>query len=770
MYEWRALIADYSQHGYWQLRKESSFMGIVTFFSRKNTRLGVLIGCLIAISAVTACTKKPGATLAQNSTVAITVAPQAVTIATNEAAFTLQPSGYLRAVLKNSSEGSTLDDSTATPKGASISVHGQEVNDLVLDLTHATVTDAHGKIGKLGKRVEVEASSPGTGLQETLAVEVYDDLPTMAFSSVSFKNTGNADLEIERTAEQQHVLNASLSDPKASPYQMWSFHGSSEAWGKDDVMPVSAKFSRANPMQQIMRNDENMTGGGLPIVAFWTRNLGEAVGHVELLPLQLALPVRTSPDGKVNVGLTMDNPARLAPGETFSMPMSFVSVFHGDFYEALKLYSAALQSEGWNLAKPNQADYEANWCGWGYEMEVTPKQMLDTIPKLKELGLKWTTLDAGWFNNRGDWQPRQKTFPADSVKKVVDAYHKAGMKMTIWWIPIVVEDGGGKDILNHRPYQLSEVVKEHPDWLILDKDGKPARTTANLGALCPALPEVQEYYKQVTTRFIKDWDFDGHKLDFSYTVPRCYNPKHHHKSPGDSTNAMGGIYKIIFETTRALKPESVTQACPCGTPPNFAWLPYIDQAVTADPVGSRQVRLRTKMYKALLGPKSAVYGDHVELTDVRHANSAEEIDIGKDFASTIGAGAVLGTKFTWPDNDPRFKLVELTQEKEKHWRKWIDIYNAKKLSDGTFKDLYVYGYDTPEAYAIEKNGTMYYAFYSANEKTEWKGDLELRGLAPGKYKVTDYAENKDLGTVDSSDPHLHNVTFKEHILIEVSKL
>ncbi len=723
---------------------------------------------LLTLLCFPGCKKKQSAPTAQVSNISVKVAADNVTISTPGATFTLSPAGYLRAALADG--GASLDDSGTPGKGSGIVVRGQEVSDLNLDLAAAKVSDSQGKIGKTGKRIEVTGNSSSTGLSETMVVEVYDEFPTIAFSTATFKNTGSADIALDRAVEQQHVLNASVSDPQAQTYEMWSFHGSSEAWGKDDVMPISAKFSRANPMQQIMHNDENQTGGGLPIVAFWGRNVGEAIGHVELLPLQLSFPVRTASDGKVNVALTMDNPAVLKPGDTFSMPMSFVSIYRGDFYQPLKLYSDVLQAEGWNIARPNASDYEKNWCGWGYEMNVTPKQMTDTIPKLKELGFKWATLDAGWFDNRGDWQPNPKTFPGDSVKKVLDAYHDAGMKMTIWWIPIVVEDGGGKDILNHRHYQLSKVVKDHPDWLILDKDGKPARTTADLAALCPALPEVQEYYRQVTTRFIKDWGFDGHKLDFSYTVPRCYNPKHHHASPSDSTNAMGEIYKIIYQTTRSLKPDSVTQACPCGTPPNFAWLPYIDQAVTADPVGSRQVRLRTKMYKALLGPKSAVYGDHVELTEVRHANSGEEVDVGKDFASTIGTGAVLGTKFTWPDNGPHFRLVELNTEKEKYWRKWIDIYDAKKLSDGDFKALYTYGYDMPEAYAIEKGGAMYYAFYAANEKTEWKGDLELRGLQPGKYKVFDYVNNKDLGTVDATDPHLRNVAFTDHLLIEVSKL
>jgi alpha-galactosidase len=171
------------------------------------------------------------------------------------------------------------------------------------------------------------------------------------------------------------------------------------------------------------------------------------------------------------------------------------------------------------------------------------------------------------------------------------------------------------------------VVKQHPDWLILDKNGKTRSHDAKSGNAVPALPEVQAYYKQLTERFIRDWDFDGHKLDNIYSVPACYNPKHHHKSPNDSVYAMGEIYKTIFETTRALKADSVTQSCPCGTPPSIAWLRYIDQAVTADPVGSVQVRQRVKMYKALLGPKSAVYGDHVELTRIANPNGNEK-DLG----------------------------------------------------------------------------------------------------------------------------------------------
>jgi alpha-galactosidase len=191
----------------------------------------------------------------------------------------------------------------------------------------------------------------------------------------------------------------------------------------------------------------------------------------------------------------------------------------------------------------------------------------------------------------------------------------------------------------------------------------------------------------------------------------------------------------------------------------------MDQAVTADPVGATQVRYRIKMYKALLGPEAAVYGDHVELSAMTRAGNSWR-EHGEDFASTIGTGGVVGTKFVWPDLGPKFKAVNLTPEKDARWKKWIGIYNQRMLSKGTFVDLYTYGYDFPEAYAIEKDGKMYYAFFVDKP---WKGEIELRGLKPGAYHVAEYAEGTDLGTIQAGDqaPKL-KADIKQHLLLEVT--
>jgi alpha-galactosidase len=708
------------------------------------------------------------------SAIEITPSAQGVVLRTPQAEFTLAPSGELLASLLKGNTTATIDAKSAEPSQL-VTIAKKEHPGVALDTAKASVSDATGKLG-LGKQVQVSGKILGTDLQEILTLESYDAFPKVAIVSLRLQNAGQADIPLDKVVLQRHSF-ASPDTAAGKPQPLWTFEGSSLKWGKDEIFPVPAKFSQENPFGAPVpvKDDLGNVGGGIPVVAFWSHNVGEAIGHIETLPLVVSVPVNTTPEGRVDAGVSVPANTLLKPGEVYTTPRTFVSVYAGDFYEPLEMWSDAVEKEGAEKPANNDENYAVAWCGWGYEFGVTPKQMLDTIPKLKELGIHWATLDDGWFNNYGDWQPRLPVFAGNAMEDMVKQFHQQGIKVQLWWLPLAVEDG--KNGYGGRKFVTSDVARQHPDWLVLDKDGKPALMARNLATLCPALPEVQAYYKQLTERFIRDWDFDGHKLDNIYTPPLCYNPKHHHKSPYDSVYAMGDVYKVIFETTRALKPDSVTQSCPCGTPPSLAWFRYMDQAVTADPVGSVQVRRRIKMYKALLGPRAAVYGDHVELTRITFPSGADEEDLGSDFASTLGTGGVLGTKFTWPDYGPKFKNVYLTTAKEEHWKEWIGLYNEKMLSKGKFLDLYVYGFDLPEAYAIEKDGHLYYAFYAPSYKapsktdkevaSHWSGEVELRGLDAKTYRVTDYVHHRDLGTVTGPTAKL-TVDFTDNLLLEAT--
>jgi alpha-galactosidase len=171
-----------------------------------------------------------------------------------------------------------------------------------------------------------------------------------------------------------------------------------------------------------------------------------------------------------------------------------------------------------------------------------------------------------------------------------------------------------------------------------------------------------------------------------------------------------------------------------------------------------------------MGPEAAVYGDHVELTGVTAGAQGPEVnDDGEDFASTIGVGGVPGTKFVLPGAGEHFRHVELTPRKEAVWKRWLRIYEEKRLSSGTLLNLYTYGFDVPEAYAILKNGTLHYAFFAPEGSGGWKGEIELRGLAPGRYRVVDYVSRGDVGTIDATNPRL-SVEFRDSLLLEADKL
>jgi alpha-galactosidase len=92
----------------------------------------------------------------------------------------------------------------------------------------------------------------------------------------------------------------------------------------------------------------------------------------------------------------------------------------------------------------------------------------------------------------------------------------------------------------------------------------------------------------------------------------------------------------------------------------------------------------------------------------------------------------------------------------------------------------VYGFDVPEAYAIEKNGDYYYAFYAPEknksakiqptpQRSTWSGTVELRGLPAKTFRVTDYVHHKELGTVTGPIGKL-DVSFKDNLLIEADPI
>ncbi len=534
---------------------------------------------------------------------------------------------------------------------------------------------------------------------------------------------------------------------------LWTLQGAAVGWGQDFAFPLEPGFRRENYLGHL----QNAEGGGVPLAYVWNREGGLALMHLETTPIEWYLPVERDKTG-VRLAFELRCPLTLAPASAWTSPLFALSRHErSDFFAPLERYRQEMNRRGFNPAAPVPASYEAAWCSWGYEFDVTADEVLAALPPAREMGIRWFTLDDRWFDAYGDWNPRRDTFPngAADLKRMNEAIHAAGGLSQLWWYPLCAEDGQG-EWSSHR-YTVSRLLQEHPDWVVMDEQGRVARNNRHLAMLCPALPEVQEYTLGLVRRFLEDWGFDGFKLDNIYTMPACHNPAHRHASPQDSIRAFGELYRRLFDLTRSLRPEAVMQICPCGTPLTFSLLPAADQTVTADPTSSAQMRQRIKFYKALTGRRAAVFADHVELSDG-----------GTDFASAIGAGGVPGTKFTWqvpPERRSRLQEnPELTPQKLETWRFWFDLYQKYRLAEGEYLPLYDIAFDFPEAHLIRKDGHHYYAFFAE----DFDGEVELRGLKRGRsYRLRDYEKEQDYGIVQGEVPRFP-VRFSRHLLLEAA--
>src|SRR6195256_1085957 len=291
----------------------------------------LVVGTLVLHTGCAQTAKKQAEPHSEPSKISVVVSPGGpIVLTTKSAEFQVMPSGYVLALLLAGGQKLSLDDPRpGNPEESDYLVQDGKDIHFTLDFGQTKITEAMGKLGR-GKHVEIPAQPmgpSGTSLRRTLHVETYDDFPNILLSSVAYTNTGNAEYHIDHIVEQRHRLNSHMAEEH--PYDMWSYQGSSYEWGKDDVVKLTSGFSQPNLMGGIVKGGY---GGGIPVVAFWTASVGEAIGHVETLPLSLSLPVKAERDGRVNTAVSIPANTTLKPGESYSTPRSFVSIYSGDFY------------------------------------------------------------------------------------------------------------------------------------------------------------------------------------------------------------------------------------------------------------------------------------------------------------------------------------------------------------------------------------------------------------------------------------------------------
>lgn len=623
----------------------------------------------------------------------------------------------------------------------------------------ATVETEFGR----GKQLTLksEASGPkNSTIEKTLEIALYEKYPDATIVSASYENVqSDGPIILNKVFSNVFQLDRRQVDEQEVSHDFWAFFGfgrfipGGHSRRRVNVLAIEADLDIQNDSEQV---------SGVPLSDIWAPQMGMAIASIEKRARILKMPVNVDERGYVNTSLLEEPEKTLHPGESYSALRTAIMVHSLDYYDPLRRYADLMADQGIASKPAPEFAYDPFWCNWGYRKDWTLEHGLDRLDIFESLGIKAITIDDGWFDSYGDWFVSRNHFPGgeEQLKKWISQLHSAGLNVVLWWVPGIAGP---------------VMAKKHPDWVIRDREGNMVSSRwSDAVELCPTLPEVKEYHRELSRKFISEFDVDGFKLDGIYVAPRCYNPDHQHESPDESYAAYEDLFKVIYETTMELKPNGdfVLGQCPCGAFASPYSLQWGNRPVVADPpLMTQSTRRRVKAYKALLGPTSCVDNDfHERYNDY--------------FPVEVGAGGLVTTKFT-----------KLSDYEFRNFEKWYGLYNMYRLSSGEYLNLYDIAYDVPETYVIKKEGTYYYTFLKpaingpegvpwyedeidrreemlkafAKELEQlptWEGAVELRGLEERKYTVYDLETDRKLGEVQGPAGEL-TIAFKDHLMIRV---
>ena len=201
----------------------------------------------------------------------------------------------------------------------------------------------------------------------------------------------------------------------------------------------------------------------------------------------------------------------LEPGEEVETVPLYVNVADAPA-PALEEY-AGLAAKNQPIAKKMTTHVAVGWATWDYFLaDITEDDILENVRWLakhrEQLPVEYIQLDAGFQRCEGEWLEPNEKFP-HGLRWLAAEIKKLGFKPGLWLCPFLVAES-------------SRLYKEHPDWVIRDRDGKPITVSGyavrHVFVLDCSIPAAREWVRQLGAS-VREYGFDYVKLDGANVQP-----------------------------------------------------------------------------------------------------------------------------------------------------------------------------------------------------------------------------------------------------------
>jgi len=240
----------------------------------------------------------------------------------------------------------------------------------------------------------------------------------------------------------------------------------------------------------------------------------------------------------------------LQPGETFTSAKSSVAFFSdGKGFADPRWVMPSYTSQ---VLMKKGARYQPPWIynTWEpFERGITRGITMDLIAAAGRMGLDVFTIDDGWQADYGDNAINRQLFP-QGLEEIQAAMEQKGMRLGLW-VPLAAIS------------TKTAVAREHPEWVCIDRNGKPKFTGTMEGSdavMCLATP-----YREVAAKRISDligrYRLAYVKVDLTTVFnaygesPGCYAQGHDHHSWAESLERIYEGIKYVADKVYSEHPE-----------------------------------------------------------------------------------------------------------------------------------------------------------------------------------------------------------------------
>ncbi|MDY6866783.1 MAG: glycoside hydrolase family 36 protein [Chloroflexota bacterium] len=380
----------------------------------------------------------------------------------------------------------------------------------------------------------------------------------MAFLRMEIQNNSDEDLNLQqfipldaqsgdiRLGNHQQIKPAFYS----SGWQSWSCTGT---YGLDETQRTSNIGPFQNPMvvnpgTPQPRRKNHFTGDMFGVLGDRTSRIGLLAGFLSQIKQFGSLEAAFNPQPALKVWANGDN-VLLPAGEAAHTDWLALSFIHLDAPEPMSAY---LESVAEHNEVQSNSPVPVGWCSWYHYYQDISEEIiqsnLEAVVQLKpECPLPLLQIDDGFETYPGDWFDFTPEFP-HGLSPIAQQVKDAGLTPGIWLAPFIV-------------HPKANLVKDHPDWLLRDEEGKPVSAGFVWNAFTYALdlthPDALDYTCDVIRTAVEDWGFDFLKLDFLYAaaLEGVYQ---------DPTQTRAQVLRRGFEALRqAAGPDVTLLACGC---------------------------------------------------------------------------------------------------------------------------------------------------------------------------------------------------------------